>query len=275
MTPTSRVLELGRGRPTIEVLEAGSGAPVVFLHGAGGVPTWDGILPHLARDHRVYAPLLPAFGSSTGLDFLDDQLDLFLHGFDVLDALGLDRPLVVGESMGGWMAAEMAALRPKEIGRLVLAAPIGLWRDDKPVVDMFGHMTHELVPYLFHDPTVPAAQAMLALTSLISDKDDRTEEQIETLIGIARGARTAAKFLFPIPERGLEKRLHRITAPTLIVWGAGDRMVDPSYAGIFAEKIPNARVAMIPEAGHLIGLERPEPYARAVLEWLSSAPLRR
>jgi pimeloyl-ACP methyl ester carboxylesterase len=274
MTPASRLLELGAGRPTIEVLDAGSGPPVLFLHGAGGVPTWDGILPHLSRDHHVYAPLLPGFGKSTGLEFLDDQLDLFLHGFDVLEALGLDRPLVLGESMGGWMAAEMAALRPKEIGRLVLTAPIGLWRDDKPVVDMFGRMTHELVPYLFHDTTVPAAQAMMALTTLISDKDDRTDEQVEILIGMARGARTAAKFLFPIPERGLEKRLPRITAPTLVVWGAGDRMVDPSYAGIFEEKIPDARVAIIPEAGHLIGYERPEPYARAVLDWASSAPLR-
>src|SRR5262249_40356731 len=126
MTRTFRVLDLGPGRPSIEVLEAGAGAPVLFLHGAGGGPTRDGILPALPRDHHVYAPLLPGFGRSTGLDLLDDQLDLFLHGFDVLDALGLDRPLVVGESMGGWMAAEMAALRPHAIGRLVLTAPIGV-----------------------------------------------------------------------------------------------------------------------------------------------------
>ena len=266
-TPTSRVLALGSGRPTVEVLEAGSGPPLLFLHGAGGVPAWDGVLPLLARAHHVYAPLLPGFGQSTGLDYLDDQLDLFLHGFDVIEALGLERPFVLGESMGGWMAAEMAALRPKEIGRLALVAPIGLWRDEAPVVDMFGLMTHELVPYLFHDTSVPAAQAMLSLTSLISDKDDRSEEQVEFLISIVRGVRTAAKFLFPIPERGLEKRLPRITAPTLVVWGAGDRFVDPLYARIFGEKIPGARIAMIPEAGHLIGLERPEPYARAVLDW--------
>ncbi len=267
MTPSSRLLELGPGRPVVEVLEAGDGPPLLFLHGAGGVPSWDGALPLLSRAFRVHAPLLPGFGRSTGLEHLQDQWDLFLHGFDVLDALGLDRPYVVGESMGGWLAAEMAALRPKEIGRLALAAPLGLWRDDAPVVDLFGHMTHELVPYLFHDPSCPAAQQMLSLTSILSDKDDRTDEQVELLIAMVRGFRTAAKFLFPIPERGLERRLPRIAAPTLVVWGTGDRLILPSYAELFRARIPAAEVALIAGAGHLIGLERPEPYARALLRF--------
>jgi pimeloyl-ACP methyl ester carboxylesterase len=263
----SRVIELGKHRPTVEVLHAGEGSPLLFLHGAGGVGAWDGVLPALAREYHVYAPLLPGFGRSTGLELLDDQWDLFLHGFDVLEALGLERPYVVGESMGGWLAAEMAALRPKEIGRLALVAPLGLWRDDAPVVDLFGHVTHELAPFLFHDQSCPTAQLMLGVSALMSDKDDRTEEQVELLLGFARGARTAAKFLFPIPERGLERRLHRITAPTLIVWGAEDRLVPPSYAKLFGERIPKARVTTIERAGHLIGAERPEPYAAALLRW--------
>ncbi|HTO71493.1 MAG TPA: alpha/beta fold hydrolase, partial [Myxococcota bacterium] len=77
--PRVRLLELGAGRPTIEVLDAGQGAPLVFLHGAGGVPLWEGVLPLLARDYHVFAPLLPGFGRSTGLDCLEDQFDLFLH----------------------------------------------------------------------------------------------------------------------------------------------------------------------------------------------------
>jgi pimeloyl-ACP methyl ester carboxylesterase len=264
---SSRLVQLGPGRPTIEVLEAGRGAPLVFLHGAGGIPVWEGVLPLLARHYRVHAPLLPGFGQSTGLDALEDHWDLFFHGFDVMEALGLERPYVVGESMGGWLAAEMAALRPKEIGRLALAAPVGLWRDEAPVADMFGMMVHELVPYLFHDATCDAAQRMLGVQALISDKDDRTQEQVEFLIMMARGFRTAAKFLFPIPEHGLERRLFRITAPTLVLWGASDRFAPPLYGRIFADEIPRARLETIERAGHLIGLERPEPYAEAVVRW--------
>lgn len=266
-TAGSRVLTLGAGRPSIEVLEAGDGPPLLFLHGAGGIPTWEGALPLLARRYRVHAPLLPGFGQSTGLEFLEDQLDLFLHGFDVMEALGLERPYVVGESMGGWIAAEMAALRPKEIGRLALAAPVGLWRDEAPIADMFGMMTHELVPYLFHDTTCAPAQRMLGVGALLSDRDDRTEEQVEFLLALARGFRTAAKFLFPIPEHGLEKRLRRITAPTLVLWGTGDRFVQPLYARVFADAISGARLEMIDDAGHLIGLERPEAYTEAVVGW--------
>lgn len=216
-TPRSQILNLGAGRPNIEVLEDGEGPPLLFLHGAGGIMAWEGVLPLLARKYHIYAPLLPGFGQSTGLENLEDQFDLFLHGFDVIEALNLERPYVVGESLGGWMAAEMAALRPKEIGRLALAAPVGLWRDEAPVVDLFGQMIHELVPYLFHDQNCPAAQRMQMMTMLFSDRDDRTQEQVEILIALSRGFRTAAKFLFPIPENGLERRLWRIKAPTLVV----------------------------------------------------------
>src|SRR5438477_284602 len=215
------------------------------------------------RPTYLFAPLLPGFGPSTGLEHLEDQLGLVPHCFDVLGALDLQRPYVLGESMGGWMAAEMAALRPRDVGRLALAAPVGLWRDEAPVADMFGMMPHELVPYLFHDQSCPAAQGLHAVTTLFSEKDDRTQDQVEFLISLVRGFRTAAKFLFPIPEHGLEKRLPRIKAPTLVVWGTEDRFVAPLYARIFGEKIPGARVQMIETAGHLVGLERPARYADA------------
>jgi pimeloyl-ACP methyl ester carboxylesterase len=271
-TATTRLVELGQGR-RIEVLEAGGGNPLLYLHGAGGIPQWDGALPLLAERFHVYAPLLPGFGGSVGLEAIDDHYDLFLHCFDVVDALGLERPYVVGDSMGGWIAAEMAALRPRDIGRLALAAPIGLWRDEAPVVDMFGYTTNELVPLLFHDTSHPAAQRMLGVGALLSDKDDRTEAQVEFLLSLGRGFRTAAKFLFPIPERGLERRLHRIVAPTLVLWGAEDRFVQPSYARIFADALRDARVTMVPGAGHLLAVERPDDYARAVIEFGLGRPV--
>ena len=270
-SPSSRLVALGSDRPTIEVLEAGDGPSLFFLHGAGGIPLWEGVLPLLARTFRVHAPLLPGYGQSAGLEHLEDHWDLFFHQFDLLEALGLERPLVLGESMGGWIAAERAALRPKEISRLALAAPVGLWRDEAPVADMFGQMTNELMPFLFYDHNHPAAQRMLGVSALLSDKDDRTADQVEFLLMLARGFRTAAKFLFPIPEHGLEKRLPRITAPTLVLWGAQDRFAAPLYGRIFADKIPNARLETIERSGHLIGLERPEPYAEAVVRFARAA----
>jgi pimeloyl-ACP methyl ester carboxylesterase len=266
-TPQSRTLNLGDGRPAVEVFEAGEGAPLLFLHGAGGIVAWEGVLPLLSSKYHVYAPLLPGFGASTGLECLEDQFDLFMHGFDVIEALGLERPYVVGESFGGWLAAEMAALRPKEIGRLALMAPVGLWRDEAPVIDIFGMMPGELIPYLFHDQSCFAAQRMMMLTMLFNDKDDRTQEQVEILLAMSRGFRTVAKFLFPVPENGLERRLWRIEAPTLIVWGEQDRLISPIYADIFREKIANAEVMRILGAGHLIGLESPATLAEALLRW--------
>jgi pimeloyl-ACP methyl ester carboxylesterase len=108
---------------------------------------------------------------------------------------------------------------------------------------------------------------MMMLTMLFSDKDDRTQEQVEILLSMSRGFRTVAKFLFPVPENGLERRLRRIEAPTLIVWGEHDRLVSPIYAGLFHDKIANAEVVKIPDTGHVIGLESPDPLAEALLRW--------
>ena len=122
-----RLARARRSAPTgrsIEVLEAGEGPPLLFLHGAGGIPPWEGVLPLLvARVPRLRAAAARLRPARPGSSTSTTSCDLFLHGFDVMEALGLERPYVVGESMGGWIAAEMAALRPKEIGRLALAAP--------------------------------------------------------------------------------------------------------------------------------------------------------
>jgi pimeloyl-ACP methyl ester carboxylesterase len=261
----SRMLDLGSGRPRLELQEAGSGPALFFLHGAGGV-AWEGALGLLARHFHVYAPALPGFGKSPseGLELIDDALELWQLGFDVMEALGLDRPLLVGESFGGWIAAEMAALRPKEVGKLALLAPVGLWRDETPVTDLFGLEIGELLPFLFHDMKSPAAIGMSQLTKLMSDKDDKTDEQVEQLIALLMGFRTAAKFLFPVPDTGLERRLWRIRVPTLVLWGAQDRFIAPSYADIFAKRVRNAQIVRIERCGHLILREQPEAAAKEI-----------
>ena len=121
-----------------------AGRTSLFLHGAGGHMPDDPLLAALASKYRVVAPLLPGYGQSTGEDGLRDMLDVTLHALDVLEALELKKPIVVGHSMGGMIAAEMAAIAHTEIAKLCLLAPAGLWLDDHPVADIFSKLPYEL-----------------------------------------------------------------------------------------------------------------------------------
>jgi len=134
------------------VLEGGSGAPLVFFHSAGGLLHDNPFLDRLAQTHHVFAPEWPGYGESTGEELLEDMLDFALHGWDVIDALGLRRPHLVGHSMGGMIAAEMACLAPRDLGKLVLAAPAGVWLDEHPIPDIFALLPFQLAEVLFHDP---------------------------------------------------------------------------------------------------------------------------
>src|SRR3954454_24070128 len=147
----------GRGC-TSRVLTGGSGDPLVFLHAAGGLSEDDQFLASLASQFTVYAPEWPGYGESTGEDALIDMLDFTLHGWDVVDGLGLGVDVrLVGHSMGGMIAAEMACLCPERVTRLALIAPVGLWIDEYPVADIFVALPHELPGLLFHDPARGAA----------------------------------------------------------------------------------------------------------------------
>jgi pimeloyl-ACP methyl ester carboxylesterase len=125
-------------------LEAGSGPALVFLHGAGGVTSEDPFLSALAEKYHVYAPLIPGYGDSEECHEIRDMLDFTLHSWDVVNALGLKDPILVGHSMGGMIAAEMAAVAPREVERLGLIAATGLWLDEHPVPDQFSKLPHEL-----------------------------------------------------------------------------------------------------------------------------------
>jgi pimeloyl-ACP methyl ester carboxylesterase len=245
------------------VLEAGSGAPIVFLHSAGGLLRDNPFLDRLAQRYHVFAPEWPGYGESTGEELLEDMLDFALHGWDLVDALGLRQPHLVGHSMGGMIAAEMACLAPREVGTLVLAAPAGLWLDEHPIPDIFAALPYQLAELLFHD--AQAGQQLLTGGADLSDM----EALKEFYIASQRRLTMAGKILFPIPNRRLSKRLYRLSAPTLIVWGAADRLIVPAYAARWKAAIPAARVQMIEAAGHMLPYEQPEAFATAVAEFLA------
>ena len=245
------------------VLEAGSGEPVVYLHGSGGLLEGEGLLAMLAESHRVLAPELPGFGESTGEEKLEDMLDFTLHGWDVIDTLGLGRTALVGHSMGGMIAAEMACVCPERVDRLALIAPLGLWMDEHPVADLFGVLPQSLPALLFHDPDQGAA----VLTGGVDFSSD--EALTAFFVENSRRLGTSGKLLFPIPNRRLSKRLYRLRAETLLLWGESDRLVPSLYTERWKELIPTAEAVTLPEAGHMITLEQPAALAAALEKFLS------
>lgn len=236
----------------------GSGPPLVYLHGAGGVTADDPLLAELSATHTVYAPLIPGYGDSEECHEIRDMLDFTLHAWDVVAALGLKDPVLVGHSMGGMIAAEMAALQPNDVSRLVLICPAGLWDDDHPIADLFATMPFEMPALLFHDPV--AGAAMLTAGRNVTDPGF-----LQTyLVTNARQLGMAGRILFPIPERGLSQRLYRIKAKTTIIWGDSDRLIPPVYAHAFKKGVAGANLVSIPEAGHMVTLERPAAVAEAI-----------
>ena len=256
-----QVVETKKGT-RCRVLEGGSGAPVVFFHGAGGLLRENPYLDGLAQRYHVYAPEWPGYGDSTGEELLEDMLDFALHGWDLVDALGLSRPHLAGHSMGGMIAAEMACLAPRDLGKLALVAPAGLWLDAQPIPDIFAMLPYQLAEVLFHDPQ--KGQALLTGGADLSDM----EALKEFYIGSQRRLSMAGKILFPIPNRRLSKRLYRLTAPTLVVWGAADRLIVPAYAERWKAMIPGARVVMVENAAHMLPYEQPDAFVRALSEFL-------
>jgi len=259
-----RHVPVRNGAFSTEVWEAGAGDPVLYLHGEGR-PTWTPFLDTLADRYRVIAPLHPGYGESTGNDQLGDLPDLIYYYLDLLDTLGLRGLPLIGHGLGGMFAAELAAVQPERFTALVLVAPMGLWLQDDPVQDFFAMTPPVLSAALYHDPDSPVARAAAEIPT---EGDALIAYHLER----AKSMATAAKYLWPIPNRGLAKRVHRIAAPTLIVWGEGDKIASPRYAEAFREKIDGSRVVLIPACGHLPHEEQPGRLAEAVLPFLASAP---
>jgi pimeloyl-ACP methyl ester carboxylesterase len=243
--------------------EAGEGPALLYLHGAGGLLTEEPLLERLAGRFHVMAPEWPGYGESQGEEQLEDMLDFALHGWDLVEALGLGRPYLVGHSMGGMIAAEMAALAPRQLAKLALLAPAGLWMDEHPIPDLFARTPFELPALLFHD----AARGEALLTAGLDFSRDGALEDF--MVQNARRLGTAGKILFPIPNRRLAKRLYRITLPTLLVWGREDRLIPPVYAERFRARLPDAELAWVEEAGHMLTHERPEAVAEALVTFLA------
>lgn len=257
-----RTVTVRDGLFQIRLRTDGRGEPLLFLHGAGGLRGWDPFLAELARHYTVYAPSHPGFESSSGIEHVDDVVDLVVYYNDLLDALGIDAVHVVGHSMGGMIAAELAALSPHRVRRLVLANAVGLWLDNHPVADFFAMTPDQLGIALWHDPESEVAKAMMAVP-------EDEQAQLQAYLVRMQHLATAGKFLWPIPDKGLKKRIHRVKAPTLILWGQSDGLVPVAYAQAFQSSILGSQVSVMPRCGHMPMYENPAGFVEEVTGFLN------
>lgn len=238
------------------VWEKGSGSPVFYLAGFGGLPRWTPFLDRLAEHRRVVAPSLPGFPGAAGHDRIDSLIDWIAATLDLLEGAGMAGADLIGASVGGALAAEVAAMSPALVRRLVLIAPFGLYDRNAPPADPWAQKPGTL-------PGLLCAEAKTYADFMAPPEGVAAEEWS---IITTRASEAAARLLWPLADTRLERRLHRIRCPTLIAWGAADKVLPPSYAERFAKGIAGkTSIAIIPGAGHLADLDAPGRVAEAVM----------
>lgn len=260
MTPADRTVELRGGALRLRVLSAGRGQPLVYFHSFHERGGWPPLLDRLAERYAVHAPLHPGVAGSEGVDALEDVLDLTLAYDELLSALELARAHLCGHFFGGMVAAELAALFPARVLRLALISPLGLWLDQAPVADVVILPREDLHAVLWRDPASAAARSWAALPE---GDEANVAAQIESIQRLS----AMGRFVWPIPDNGLKKRLHRIAAPTLLVWGEADLVNPVVYGEEWQRRIKGAEVRFLP-GGHMVLHESPAAVAGAIAEFL-------
>jgi pimeloyl-ACP methyl ester carboxylesterase len=245
----------------VNVWSKGAGAPLLFLHGYERHPGGASFLERLAERHLVYAPEQPGYGTSVGFEHVDDLLDLVLFYRSLIGSWSLDHIDVIGHSTGGMIAAELAIVAPHVVRRLVLVDAFGLWIDEKPALDPFGP-AGKVLAAKWHDAD---ARPDPEPTIFVADPNDAQG----AVLFEAQNRATATKFMWPIAERGLRRRLRYLHAPTLVVHGTSDGLLPMAYAEELTRLIDGAELVRIPSAGHYPMIEQEGAFLTAVTDFLA------
>ncbi len=244
------------GRPTV-LMHAGEGTPFVYLHSTLGESSrWLPFYQAWSKQFRVLVPTHPGFGQSGGFEQIDTIEDMAFHYVELFDALGLDEICLGGVSLGGWIAAEFAVRWPERVKRLWIADAPGLWVDEAPLPDLFRIMQDrlELRRLLFHNPAGHMATLII---------EDNPKE--EDLLSAYQSLTVLARLVWERPyDPKLAARLHRVRCPTLLVWGANDRLIPPAHGEAYRKLIPGAELKLIAECGHLPMFEREAEFVKLV-----------
>jgi pimeloyl-ACP methyl ester carboxylesterase len=241
----------------VSVHRGGRGQPLLYLHGARGAGRWLPFMEGLSQNFELIVPEHPGFGLSETPQWLDDIGDLAYFYLDFIGGLGLDQVHLVGTSLGGWVAAELAVRNQSSLRTLTLVGAAGIHVPGVEKGDIFLWSTQELTRNLFYDQKL--AEAMLEEQPNQEDLDIQLKNRL-----------TTAKLAWQprLYNVHLAKWLHRITLPTLILWGAEDRLIPSQYGPAFRDLIPNARLEILPNCGHLPQLEKTTDFVNTVTRFL-------
>jgi pimeloyl-ACP methyl ester carboxylesterase len=253
MTLMSRSIDID-GRPT-EVLAGGRSAPLIFLHGGGIIEGFDCLEPWTQR-FSVFAPLRPGYGATEPDPPLNGRAAAAENVRDVLDALGVERTTLVGHSLGGWIAAAVAASIPDRVSALVLGAPWGMDVPEYRGADLSSMSASEIAATLTNDPTIWEGR-------LPSEPDPAFEaarnRELKALTSMMPGTSD--------PE--LPSILLGIQVPTLLLWGEDDKVTPSGNAHEWLKALPNGSLRTFAETGHLLFHERPDA-VQAVTEFVEA-----
>lgn len=245
----------------LEIVERGTGPALLFLHAGEDLGAQRPWLDRLAERHRVIAPSHPGFGGSPLPDWIGNVDDLAYLYLDLADKLKLDGATLVGCSFGGWIAAEMLVRSSARFSRVALASPFGIkvsGRDTRDIADMHAMSRAEFLAHAWADP----ARGDIDMAALPDAE----------LRGLVSGREALCLFGWRpyMHNPRLKNWLHRIDKPTLLVWGAADRILSPAYRAGWSEALPSSRFVTVADAGHFPHQEQPQRFAAAIAEFASS-----
>jgi pimeloyl-ACP methyl ester carboxylesterase len=242
----------------VRMMREGSGAPLLFLHSAGGFPIWTPFFDKLAAKYDVIIPEHPGFGDTPTPTWIRNIGDMAMYYLDFLDGLGAGKVHLVGHSLGGWTAAELAIRNCTQVNDLTLIAPAGLRVKGAPSGDNFIWSAEESVRNMFHNQKI--ADAILAITPSDEDND-------RALANRFMAARLGWEPRWHDPA--LERWLHRISVPTQIIWGANDKLFPSVYSGPWKQGIAGSKLEIIPECGHAVTADKGDACAATILSFLA------
>ena len=244
----------------MQVLKGGSGDPLLVLHDEMGQPGWLQLHEELAKSYNVYAPSLPGFGVTDRLDWVMNVRDMATWTLWAMEDMGLSSPNVVGFSLGGWIAAEMATQSPRAFRRMALAAPAGILPPTGEILDMFLVVSRQFITAGFHDPSSVAAFQEVC-------PDEPSPEQVESW-ETAREEACRLTWRPYMHDRSLPHRLGRLKdLPSLIIWGRNDEVVPVSAAEVYNRSIAGSRLATIENCGHRSDVEKTAEVASLLKEF--------